>query len=466
MRRVSASLDSTGGLLGVTLLVSLSLLLGVAVVDVPALAMPLVLLVSMAIWVAVRGQLVWWDILVLVVAGPYVLDHGFSNIGVQVPLVDLLAVLLVLRIATQPGFRWPDSLPFVLGLAFVSLTVLRLLADYPTYGPLAIRDATLGAEISFLLIGYWAIHEYGLPRVVRMLTVVFLVGFVYMALYPFRDTLHELSPTVGLNEPVPLLGGYQGNVVIVAVLFFFPIVRPFRHSYLVAAAALPIVALLQSRGLYIGVPLTIVLVAVLARARIGMQIRRGLAATLAVGVLAALAFFPFAPEGRLGEKAELSFVVAQLATLTGGGEEVGTPVETRTAWFEEVTRKVGKTPQTQLVGLGLGPDLAFGFENEDGVLVRKPHNDFLEIYGRYGILGFAIFMVMFGSAFVRVVGAARVGTGLAGRFLWFAVAQTFMLALIAATQPLLAFPFGTVPLFFVLGAALAISVRPRDEWAR
>jgi hypothetical protein len=187
-----------------------------------------------------------------------------------------------------------------------------------------------------------------------------------------------------------------------------------------------------------------------------MQIRRRLAAMLAVGVLAALVFFPFAPEGRLGEKPGLSFVVAQLASLDGG-KAVGTPNEVRTGWFHKVTKAVGETPQTQLVGLGLGPDLAFGFKDENGYLVRKPHNDFLEVYGRFGIVGFGIFMVMLGSAFVRVVRAARVGVGLAGRFLWFAVAQTFMLALIAATQPLLAFPYGTVPLFFVLGAALAVS---------
>jgi O-antigen ligase len=460
---MSASLDSMKGLVGLLLAVSLSLLLGVAIVDAPALGPPLILLVSVSIWVAVRGQLVWWDMLVFVVAGLYVLDHGFSNVGVQVPLVDLLAALLVLRIATQPGFRWPGSPPFVLGLAFLSLTVLRLLADYPTHGALAMRDATLGFEVTFLLIGYWAIHEFGLPRIVRMLTAVFLVGLGYTALYPFRDTLRAISPMVGLQEPVPLLGSYVGGPgAIIAAVFFFPIVRPFRHSYLVAAAALPIVALLQSRGLYVGIPATIILIAVLARARMGVQIRRRLAAMLAVGVLAALAFFPFAPEGRLGEKAGVSFVAAQLASLVGG-DEVGTPVETRTAWFDKVTSAVGEKAQTQLVGLGLGPDLGFGFEDEQGRLVRKPHNDYLEVYGRFGILGFAIFVGMLGSAFVRIVRAARASTGLAGRFLWFAVAQTFMFMLIAAAQPLLAFPYGTVPLFFILGAALAVSERPRSE---
>jgi hypothetical protein len=34
-----------------------------------------------------------------------------------------------------------------------------------------------------------------------------------------------------------------------------------------------------------------------------------------------------------------------------------------------------------------------------------------------------------------------------------------VMSVIAATQPLLAFPYGTVPLFVVLGAALAVSER-------
>ncbi len=460
---------STRGVMVIALSVALPFLLGVAVVSRPYLAPPLLLLIGLGVWVSVRGRLAWWDMLVLVVGGLYVLDHGFANIGIQgpvaMPLADLVAVALVIRIATRADFEWPGSLPFVLAAVFVALTAVRVIADYPNFGVLAIRDATLGLELSFLLIGYWAIHEYGLTRIVRMLGVVFVIGLFYSALYPFRETLESVSPVVGLQRPVPLLGTYAGNMVFVGAFFFFVFVRPFgARSYILAAAALPLLVLVQSRGLYLAVPAAIGMVATLARARAGAQIRRGLAATLAVGALALVVFIPLAPEGRLGD-VSTSFVVAQLATLTGE-EGPGTPVETRQQWFEKVMARVDETPGAWAIGVGLGPDLAFGFTNEDAVLVRKPHNDYLEVYARYGLLGFLIFMAMLGTAFTRIVRGARSASGLAAPFLWFAVAQTFVIAFISATQPLLAFPYGTVPLFFVLGAALAVADPPRAGRAR
>jgi O-antigen ligase len=449
---------------GAALLVVFPLALGAALVNEPRLAPMAVLLVAVAVWVVVRGQVAWWDLLVFAVAGAYVLDLGFANIGVPgpfpLPLVDLIAALLIVRAATRPGFRWPATLPFVLAAAFVALTAIRLVVDYPTYGGFALRDTTLAFELAFLFIGFWAVREYGLERISRVLAVAFAVGLAYTAFYPFRDAIEAVSPVVGLQRPVPLFGNFVGNTVVVAAFFYFAIVRPFgSRSYYLAAAALPLMVLLQSRGWYIAVPAAILLVVLLGRARTGKQVRRGLAATLAVGAVGLALFFPIAPEGRVGQVSP-SFVVAQLATLSGR-EGPGADVDQRREWADKVLEKVNATPSGQVFGVGLGPDLALGFENPQGGLVRKPHNDYLEIYARLGALGLALFVGMFGSAFLQVARAARRTGGLEGRFLLFTVAQTTVIGFIAATQPLLAFPYGTVPLFFVLGGALAVAERPR-----
>jgi O-antigen ligase len=448
--------------------VASSLVLGAAVAGEPRLAPALVLLIGLAVWFAVRRELVWWDLVALVVGGVYVLDYGFSNIAApgpgSLPLVDLIAAALVLRAATQPGFRWPASPPFVLAAVFVGLTAVRLAVDYASYGALAIRDATLGLELAFLFIGYWAIKRYGLRQVVRLLSVVFVLGLLYMVLYPFRDAIADASPKVGIQQPVPLFGAFVGNLAFVGAFFFLTLVRPFgARSYLLAAAALPLMVLVQIRGLYLAVPAAIAVVWFLGRAQTGVRARRRLAATLGVGALALVLFFPLAPEGRLGEVSP-SFVVAQLATLSGNEGPSAGSLDDRKEWFENVMHEVRETPAGWLVGVGLGPDLAAGAENQ-GNLIRKPHNDYLEIFARYGLVGFVVFMGFFATAFGRIVRGARAGSGLSGQFLWFAVAQTVVLGIIAATQPLLAFPYGTVPLFFVMGAALAVAERPRDDWA-
>jgi O-antigen ligase len=89
--------------------------------------------------------------------------------------------------------------------------------------------------------------------------------------------------------------------------------------------------------------------------------------------------------------------------------------------------------------------------------VRKPHNDYLEAYARLGLLGLVLFIGILGTALVSIVRGARAALGVEASFMWFVVAQSLVLLVIAATQPLLAFSYGTVPLFFTLGAALAVA---------
>jgi O-antigen ligase len=447
--------------LGVPLLLAASFLLGALVSARPQLLLPLAALVVAGVWASVRRELAWWDLVVFVVGGVYLLEYGFTNIGltgaIPLPLVDLVAVALVARIATWRGFRWPSSAPFVLAVGLVALITIRLVVDYPTYGVLAIRDATLGIELAFLLVGYWAVDVFGLRRLIGVLSVVFLIGVAYLALYPFQDSVAAASPQVGLQKPVPLIGNFVGEAALVAgTFFFFTLLRPYgKWSYALAAATLPVMVLMQSRGMYLAVPGAIVFIWAAARARAGWQLRRGLGATLAVGLAALVVFFPFAPdEGRVGEVTP-AFVFEQLSTLSGS-EGPGSPVSQRTEWLNNVLNEVEETPWAWAVGVGLGPDLAFGFESPTG-LVRKPHNDYLEAYARLGLLGLVLFVGILGTAFVSIVRGARAAVGVEASFMWFVVAQSLVLMVIAATQPLLAFSYGTVPLFFTLGAALAVA---------
>ena len=47
----------------------------------PSLVFPIAVLVSAAVWGTLRKQLAWWDLTVFVVGGVYVLEYGFTNIG-------------------------------------------------------------------------------------------------------------------------------------------------------------------------------------------------------------------------------------------------------------------------------------------------------------------------------------------------------------------------------------------------
>jgi hypothetical protein len=122
--------------------------------------------------------------------------------------------------------------------------------------------------------------------------------------------------------------------------------------------------------------------------------------------------------------------------------------------------QVSETPYGWLLGVGLGPDLIGGFTVGQGVLIRKPHDDYLEVFARLGLVGFAIFLSFLLSLTVPVVATARQPSS-HSRFLWWVLSASVAYLVVAAAQPILAFPYGSVPLFTILGAGVAVVDRNR-----
>jgi O-antigen ligase len=426
----------------------------------PRLGVLAIIFGSLGCVAIVRRGLVWWDLLIFGLAGALIIDYGFANVGlspgVPIPLATLLLGLIVVGAAFGRFLFVPRSLPFLLAIAFVFLASLRLAVDLPIWGRAALRDFTLPLELGFLFAGYWAVQRYGVERFVNSLRWVFVGALGYFALYPWRAELAAEGPVVGLQHSVPLLGNYWGaGTAGAAALFFFALVRPFgRVSYLIAASFLPVLLLVQARGIYIAVPAVSVFVLV-AGLRAPGRVGRGLATTAAVGVIGLALVLAHGPEGRLGQVTP-QFLTAHLATLWGRDGPSAGSVEHRKQWVSSVLKEVREQRLGWATGLGLGPDLTSGFEGKSGTLVRKPHNDYLEIFARLGLPALLLFCGVLVTAWVRVLRAARRLPSAEAGFLWWVVATAALYMLIAATQPLLFYSYGTMPLFVALGAGLAL----------
>jgi hypothetical protein len=252
---------------------------------------------------------------------------------------------------------------------------------------------------------------------------------------------------------VPLLGSFSGvSTAAAAGFFFFALIRPFgRLSYVLAAGFLAELAVFQQRGIYLAIPVAAILVWALAGS--SGRARTGLAAAFATGVIALALFLPLAPEGRLGPVSPW-FTVSQLRTLQGGAGPGSGSYQARVTWFHQVVDEVrARGTEGWLGGVGLGPDLIGNSH------LRKPHNDYLEVFGRLGLPALLIFVGMLLTAVNAVRVAARRADSETSRFLWWIFAVAVVFILIAATQPLLAFPYGTIPLFSLLGAGLALHDR-------
>ena len=236
----------------------------------PALAAACVFLVVLLVVADARRGLIAWDAVAFAMVGALVLGYGFANVGVipgiPLPLADLI-VAVVGAYSLTTSRQWPRLPPaFIAAGLYALIATCRLIIDFPTWGKDALRDYSPAVEMLSLPLGYWVVLRFGLPRLSRLLAWAFLLVITYSWLYPIRDTIGSLGPTVGLQTPVTLLGYFNGPA-LASAFFYFVIVRPFSVSAWIAAAALPPIALQQSRGLFIALPLSALLVLILAVAK-------------------------------------------------------------------------------------------------------------------------------------------------------------------------------------------------------
>ena len=395
---------------GVAALCGGLLLLGAMVGTAPApTAMLGTVSVLLFISVGLRGPLFAWDVFAVVLGGLMILAYGFINVGlvpgVPVPLADIVIVGLGIYAILTTRFDGAIRVPLFFGAVYLAIATTRLIVDYHVWGMDAVRDYTIAVELVALPVGYWSMQRFGLRRWVRLVGVISIVMLAYGLAYPLRGTIASISPVVGLQQPVLLFGSYSGPAIVTCFLACL-ILRPFgeRRSLVAAALFLPAIAVQQSRGMFIAVPLSL-LVIVFGSGRLAGRLRRATATVVVLGIVAVALTFTASPEGRLGPT-NAQQIAEQLHTLHGGqGTGAGT-FKVRTEWFFGVLHKVNEQPLGWLVGLGLGPDLTNGFQT-NSILVRKPHDDYLEAYARLGIGGLAALVLLLVSATVPLFRAAR-----------------------------------------------------------
>lgn len=400
-------------------------------------------------------------------AGAMVLGYGFANLGVRIGPVPLaiteilflpLAAVAIIKKQTRIDGR--ALLPLTL---FGLLVAIRLVFDFPVWKIFAIRDTTLALEAFILLIGYRAIAKDGVRVWLRPLGWVFLVVVLYGLVYPWRMQLRELSPVVGLQRPVPLLGSYQGvNYAAVTAGLFCLVFAKGWLRVLVLGLVVGMIGIFQARSLYVLFPAAVMLVGWATHQSMKRALEVGMA--ILVGVLVLVVASSFAIQGRLGPVSG-NFLESHLKTLAGEeGPSAGT-ISHRVQWIKQTLDEVTKSPGHLFVGVGLGPDLAFGHVGDEGQVVRRPHNDYLEVLARTGILGLVLFLWLLVACIRPIVRKARSGTGINEKFCAWILASTAVYLGVAAVQPLLSFPYGTVPLFLLLGMGLAIARPPRQQLA-
>jgi hypothetical protein len=391
-----------------------------------------------------------WQLLCMVyLVALLTVSSGFNSPGgLPLAFLGLVALLATLPKDARPAQEgamvltaWVMAILGLWGMA-------RLIWDIPEYGAfLALRDGLWIPDIMAAFVGYALYRKLG-DKSESWLAFLAVAPVLYACLYPLRLTLQG-SQLTGAAEP---LIGFAGLTLVLPLSLFWLLTRPGRrlHLLLLGLCTLELV-FLQSRTLYlILLPALAVVTLGAVRAGIGKRVAVR-ASSVGLILLVLLLASPYLPEvhGRVG-RLSVDTVALQLDTLSGGLGPGAGGVEQRRAWTGSVFHDLRQRPLGLFLGAGLGRDFLQGFTSARGVPVRKPHNDYVEVLGRMGLLGLVPWALLLIVVLATTYRAAKV-VPIAPAVLGFQVVTLFT----AATQPVFAFEYGGVPFWLFWGLVIA-----------
>jgi O-antigen ligase len=289
--------------------------------------------------------------------------------------------------------------------------------------------------------------------------MVFGATLAWFLLYPWRDLLADISPAFGLQRPVPLFAFTSITILSATLVYWYAATARGWRTLVGAGLALLVVLMAQSRGMYLST-LAVAVAAIALRPAAIQRHARLVAALVAATVTVALVGHYVT--GRLGEPVGWSTVLAQLATLLGEQGPGTGSYEDRVETWPIIADQVLESPFGPWVGVGLGRDLFLGFTLAGGVMVRKPHNDFLEIWARFGVAGLLPWLGILATFLYEAARRYRLDP----RNLWILALQ-ISLWIVAAGQPAMAFAYVTVVWATLTGlwlGAMQASVRPPPRY--
>ncbi|MET4290131.1 O-antigen ligase [Bradyrhizobium sp. LB8.2] len=352
------------------------------------------------------GFAAWRTKFVLLLVGAYIVFNiGFSllripPIGPGLPIAELvIAVYAVSFVRDSHLFNaFARSTPLVLLSALWVLALAHLTLEVPQYGFWAVRDAGHHIETSYIWIGFCAASTPKFATIFERFFSRALSAATCMSLaYPFRNQLADITPQISSvsGYTVSLFFSYL-NASSAAMTGVFRILISERSrplSTLVAGAVLfVLIALVQARVVYIQIAIVVLLLSLFKPQRLS---KLAVMALFGVASAAAVLTLGIDVPGRLGQSFSWDFLINHVAAIWGGGDDsvkaAADGVDLRLYWFERVLEMVNRDPITSLFGLGYGEALT-PFEGPDGDIVREPHNSFLSVYGRLGLVGFVLFL--------------------------------------------------------------------------
>jgi O-Antigen ligase len=344
------------------------------------------------------------NLLLLVISLYLLLNVGFMQVripptaGSGIPIGELLLLFSLITINYDTLLpRMSVVIPLLPFMIWWALGLGCVLMAVPEYGFWSFRDANHVIESLFLVVGFaFAKHLQMLERFFSWLKNTLIFVCIYAVGYPFKEILQPLSPkfTAGAGYEVPLLFNYTetSSIVLLAVGYYLlpassrviiqPVVRYFTATFLLGFTMF----MFQARTIYLQIT-AISLLFVCYRRR---SFNRVIMIILVLfGFVVIMPTIGLHIKGRMRE-VSLEFFIDHFLAIAGveneGVEGAARGVPQRLDWWRDLYERWTSNTSTFLFGLGYGFPL-INFQQHEGITVREPHNSYISIVARLGLLG-------------------------------------------------------------------------------
>lgn len=398
-------------------------------------------------------------------------SHGANNIvfpGTPIPIAEPLLVTasMAARLLLKRELNRVDA---AIG-AMVAVGLLRAIHDFPAFGVLALRDLIPFVLPTTVWLGEFLIHRVGPDRTKRFIGYLSVAVVAYGLTYPIRESVARFGPQVGESGQVPLLS-YVSIGWMAAVAWLLWPGLGMRPRFGVPIGATVVLLFAQARSLYVLVPLLLVVTAILrrstpVRARVhavsersdsdsfaspAVWVASGAILVTVAGAALATAWSDFpALSGRVGTVSAGQFV-DQVRSLSR--QDAGSTAD-RIYWWRTTLDDGLESATYFLSGQGLGVDLTSGRRGPEGEFVRKPHNEMVELFGRAGIIGLAVWLYLLWSLLSAQVAAFNRDNR---RFVISLLAAQVLLFGVFMVQPAPSFAYGGAIFYSLAGLGVGLS---------
>jgi len=393
-----------------------------------------------------------------------------GGLGLPVGEIVLFMTLATLSYASVLGrlAAIVALLPFVIWWGF---GLSRALFDFVFVGAWALRDAAHVIESLFLLAGFvLASHPASLERFFRWLPWILGAGVVYGLLYPLRFEIWALSPTIVTAHgfEVPILGTMANTayVMIPAALYLILFHGNRLPAILLAVLILGYtIAMFQARTLYLVMIAVFGFLVLYRRSSIGHV---ALIVYISGLLLALVTLLGLQFQGRLGAAFSFDFLVQHFLAIFGiasseyqGIASAAAGVGQRLEWWNNILAQMLSNPFKLLLGLGYGVVLT-DFYGVGGIAVREPHNSYITVFARTGIIGataWALMMlVMVRRWHLAVRHCREIGWRLGENRLLVLMVYFICMWVLALGEDGFEKPYNVIPFYFFWGIVLRFAL--------